>query len=58
MRNFELNTEVILAISGERGRIIGAAVYVESADQFQVHYKDVHGAARTDWFTRGQLAFA
>ncbi|WOH61957.1 hypothetical protein [Bradyrhizobium sp. BWC-3-1] len=58
MRSFSLNDEVKLSISGERGHIIGMATYAEHVDQFQVHYVDAHGAARTDWFTSGQLAFA
>ena len=50
-----LNDSVTLAISGEKGRVIGLANYVEGAPQFQVHYQDVHGAARTDWFVRHEL---
>jgi hypothetical protein len=53
--NLQLTDKVELAISGERGTVTGIASYTEEAAGYRVHYKDAHGAAKTDWFTRGQL---
>ena len=55
MRLYALNDEVTLAISGEAGRIIGVAHYVDESTQYRVHYKDAHGCAKTDWFNGSQL---
>ena len=52
---FELGQGVALAISGERGTVIGKASYLEGGTQYQVHYQDVNGAAKTEWLHGGQL---
>lgn len=51
----QLTDKVELAISGERGTVTGIASYTEEATGYRVHYKDAHGAAKTEWFTRGLL---
>lgn len=50
-----LGAEVIISISGERGRVIGRAEYLDAGTQYQVHYKDANGAAKTDWFYGHQV---
>jgi hypothetical protein len=51
-----LGVEVTITISGECGRVVGRAEYLEGGTQYHVHYKDANGAAKTEWFYGHQLS--
>lgn len=51
---FELGDEVKLALSDERGTVVGRAEY-STHTSYLVHYKAANGCATTAWFDEGYL---
>ena len=52
---FELNQPVQLALSGEKGVVVGRAEYVEESPSYRVRYVDATGRQQCDWFSAGSL---
>ncbi|WP_157669302.1 hypothetical protein [Chitinibacter sp. GC72] len=52
---FQLKDPVKLALSGERGCVVGVAQYVDSGDFIQVSYLAATGEQKKDWFTVSEL---
>lgn len=51
----ELRDYVEIAISGEKGEVIGIAQYVDLPTQFYINYKSADGRATKDWFFESEL---
>ena len=55
MKEITLGDAVVIAVSGESGTVIGKASYLEGGDQYQVHYADSIGCAKTEWLYGFQI---
>lgn len=55
MNVFCIGAAVAIEVSGEVGVVIGKAEYLEGGTQYQVHYKDANGCAKTEWLCLTQL---
>lgn len=58
MFKFDLNEEVKISISGEAGKIVGRAEYVESSNLYLVQYVTAQGRAAEDWWKESVLEAA
>jgi hypothetical protein len=47
---FELNQNVALSLSGEKGIVVGRAEYVNAPNSYRVRYVDAHGCQQCEWF--------
>jgi hypothetical protein len=52
---FELDQEVVIAASGEEGKIIGRAEYTTSEPSYLIRYKAGDGRATESWWTQTAL---
>jgi hypothetical protein len=52
---FDLEAAVTLALSGEKGIVIGRAQFLDSDDQYQVRYKDALGKCEEKWWGESAL---
>lgn len=55
MFTFNLNQEVVIKVSGERGRVEGRAEYVSDGDGYYIHYRAADGRSASRWFAEHQL---
>ncbi len=55
MFDFDLDQEVTISISGECGFVKGRAEYLESHNQYYIHYKAADGRAVDNWFSGSEL---
>lgn len=52
---FDIGQQVMIAISGESGEVIGRAEYADSENSYFLRYKDAQGMAREEWWREGAL---
>lgn len=55
---FALDEAVVIAVSGETGKVIGRAEYLTSCPMYFVHYKAADGRAVIDWWAESTLVSA
>ena len=58
MFRFALNQNVVIAVSGETGVVIGRTEAVNQEANYQVRYKDAEGKAEVVWWTESSLEAA
>lgn len=58
MTGFGINTAVEMALSGERGIIIGVAEFAESPMQYYVRFVAADGRQCEGWFNREALTLS
>lgn len=56
--SFSLGQMVIIGASGERGRVLGRAEYLDSAPSYFVRYKGADGRAVECWWGQSALEAA
>jgi len=52
---FQLGDEVSIAVSGEKGTVIGRAEYTQDARRYLVRYKTGDGRATEVWWQENSL---
>lgn len=55
---FELKAKIKIAISGERGEVIGRAEYTTAEPSYFVRYVTADGRAVEQWWTESSLVTA
>ena len=55
---FHLGDKVRLAVSGERGEVVGIAIYSEQPESYYVRYKAADGRQVETWWMAGALRAA
>lgn len=55
MFKFDLNQEVVIKVSGEKGRIEGRAEYVSEGNGYYVHYRAADGRSASRWLAEHQI---
>lgn len=56
---FEMSAEVIIAVSGECGKVIGRAQYITTPlNSYLLRYKTADGRATEQWWTEDALKTA
>lgn len=53
---FQLQESVAIAVSGERGTIVGRAEYTNQSPQYLIRYKTADGRAIESWWAQDALA--
>lgn len=54
---FNLDQPVALVMSGEKGRVIGRAEYVDMINQYRVRYLAGDGRQVEDWFSEEAIIY-
>lgn len=52
---FELGQIVTVAVSGEKGNVIGRAEYLHDENRYLVRYKAADGKAAEEWWNQSAL---
>ena len=52
---FDVDDTVVIAMSGEQGRVIGRSEHLDTANQYHIRYKGADGMARETWWTETAL---
>lgn len=55
---FEMNSIVALDQSGQRGRVVGQAIYENGSKSYLLRYQDAKGDAVECWWVEGALIAA
>lgn len=55
---FELNTTVVIKVSGETGTVFGRAEYLHHENSYYVEYKAADGTAKQEWWGESKLQAA
>lgn len=55
---FSLNQNITLALSGEKGVVIGRAEYVEGVERYLVRYVNGNGSQVEEWLTPSAISAA
>lgn len=50
MFDYQLGNAVTINVSGEKGKVIGQAKYLNAQDQLLIQYKDATGRAVEAWW--------
>lgn len=55
---FDLNNEVLISVSGEKGLVTARAEYLRDEPQYRVQYKAADGRATEAWWQESALEAA